>query len=479
LQYQRLITDGRHDAGKSKLEIETELKKVKKQYNLILKARKKSLDGVSVTNAFDYYKSLESSMVKLKNDKQKLRLEVQTLEKLIHGKSKSLEELPQVLQTFARLNRQIRAVSSLYTNLQSKLQEVEIMEAGTTNNLTIITKGFAAKKPLGLGVVARYATSAMVGLLFALLLLLLKNTLIHTIRSFHEIENQGITVIGEVPIVPYLYRPTTSLASKQLERLVQRIARAAPLLDKYFPQFKSLKESFGLRAKEHSYNLIMVDNPTSTEADIFRYMRLRLKSFVKALRGKVTLGTVILVTSPTEENGKTFVSTNLSTSFGQSDSKTLLIDLDLRNSSVRYASPRSKNQKGIEQILKEKNIEKYIVPITKNYDILFCSEIVEHPTEILESYELKAFIDEQRKHYDYIFLDSPPSMVVCDPSLIAPLADVILLVVAYEITFREDLQLAMDALNAGEDRPFVGVLNLVDRGLERYSYYYYPGRKAA
>jgi capsular exopolysaccharide synthesis family protein len=495
LQYQKALASSSSELGYEKhlQDIEEKLEEKKKQYNEIIK--KSSVNGLVYVKPTDYVQNLERTVLNLREERKKIIFQMRSLKAQIEIDKRQIATLPDILQKFSRLQRQIKVSSNLYLGLQEKLQEVEIMEAGITNDLKVSERAPSVGKSVGLPWYTRLVLSAVIGLLLAIIILILKNTLIHTVRNFKELQSLGITVIGEIPIIAGLAPPLTSFLGKKFERVfgtdiddfsskinnmaktgVSKVEKIAPSVSKFVPKMKSIRNNMGLQQKKDQSELVVLDKPNSPEADIFRYMRLRMSSFIEK-KFPDKKGKVILVTSPTEANGKTFVSSNLSASFGKGEAKTLLVDLDLRNSSISRAFKGMANTPGIETILsKSTRPEDQIVSISNYFDVLFCKPGVENPTEVLESHALREFIERQRENYDYIFLDSPPVLAVCDPSLIAPMVDLVLLVAAYEITFKEDIQLALDGLNAGRNHPVLGILNMVDKGFDRYSYgySYYP-----
>ncbi len=474
LQYQKALANSVTDShSKEHMQtVDQELHELVNEYKKTVSNRQDNLSGLAITSSNDYYRTLEKSLIDLKKQKSQLALEAQGLKQALLAKGESLEELPDIVKKFEHIKRQLQASSDLFVNLQKKQQEVEIMEAGITNDITLLSKGQVPKKPIGITVFLQFIFSGIIGLLAGVLLIIVKNTFIQTIRSFREMQAEGIVVIGEMPIVPHLGRPSFTILEKNLDILAKRFEKISPQFEKYVPGLNKIKRNFGLIESKPTNELVVIHNPNSSEADIFRFMRLRMNAFVNTNVRKDYKATVCLVTSPTEANGKTFISTNLSASFAKGDIKTLLIDLDLRNSSVHRLFPDRRAQNWVEKMFEGENPEKYILNVNKNYDILLCPRGIKNPTEVLESHELREFIQKQREKYHYIFLDSPPVLAVCDPSLLAPVSDVVLMISGCEVTFREDLQLAIEGLNAGKQLPILGILNLVNQHRDKYSYYY-------
>lgn len=500
LQYQKALleNDTSPDSQTRKDELQVEIEQVASN---LQKAIQESDQAGNLTfiSPQEYHKTLESTLLRLREEKQKLQTEMQTLNARLKNDKTEIAKIPNILQEFETLQRQISVSSELYLGLQQKLQEIEIMDAGISNDVQIIADATLNGAPIGLPFPTRLVMSGLVGLFLALIILVLKNTFIHTVRNYRELQEEGVTVIGEVPILPGLNPPIASFLGKNFDRMIgqnlgsitDRMARFAPgvikkmqkfapsavsnQIDRVIPHLSKIQNQLGLKPRDKVCELVVIDKPNSNEADVFRYMRLRLNAFVAQNLNHVPQGKgkVVLITSPTESLGKTFVSTNLAASFGKGEIKTLLIDLDLRNSSINRTFPDFKGVPGVEAAVQNKQpFEDYVISVSKHFDVLLCRPGIENPTDVLESRALRDFIESMRDKYDYIFLDSPPALVVCDPSLLAPIADLILMVAGFEITFREDISLAIEGLNAGKAHPIVGVLNLVDSGFDRYGYGY-------
>ncbi|OQW50289.1 MAG: hypothetical protein A4S09_00405 [Proteobacteria bacterium SG_bin7] len=503
LQYQKALleNDTSPDSKTRKDEIQSELDTVAQNLQKAIQEADQS-GNLTFVSPQEYYKNLENTLVKLKEESRKLETEKSTLNARLKADKSEISKIPHILQEFEALQRQISVSSDLYLGLQQKLQEIEIMDAGISNDVQIITAATQSSSPIGLPFGTRLFTSGLVGLFMGLIILVLKNTFIHTVRNYREMQEEGITVIGEVPILPGLNPPIASFLGKNFDRMIgqnlgsitDKMARLAPgmikhiqkvapniisnQIEKVIPHLSKIQNQLGLKPRDKVCELVVIDKPNSNEADIFRYMRLRLNAFVEQNLKNIPKekGKVIMITSPTESLGKTFISTNLAASFGKGEIKTLLVDLDLRNSSVSRTYPDFKGVPGVETAVKTKtSFEDYVISVSKYFDVLLCRSGLENPTDVLESLALRDFIEKMRDKYDYIFLDTAPALVVCDPSLIAPIADLILMVAGFEITFREDIALAIEGLNAGKAHPIVGILNLVDSGFDRYGYGYGSG----
>jgi protein-tyrosine kinase len=206
---------------------------------------------------------------------------------------------------------------------------------------------------------------------------------------------------------------------------------------------------------------------SSPGTEQFRTLRSRLYQ----LREGQSLRT-ILITSAIPAEGKTFVASNLAQSIiRQSDRRVLLIDADLRCARlhVPLGAPRSP---GLTEYLRGDADELSVIQRGEegNLCLIAGGSEVADPSELLSNGLLKALLDRVTPVFDWVILDSPPSLPVADASMLADLCDGVLLVVRAGSTPSELSQKATQELKG---RNVLGVvLNGIDDS-DAYGAYYY------
>lgn len=145
------------------------------------------------------------------------------------------------------------------------------------------------------------------------------------------------------------------------------------------------------------------------------------------------LGSVIQMTSTVPHEGKSYVSINLALSCAHSGKKVVAIDLDLRKGNFsKYLGGRRKNI-GISAYLTEKVEDIHEVinkgAIHKNLDTISVGAIPPNPSDLLMSDRFENLINELRKEYDIIFLDTVPYNVVADAAIVNRVADMTIYVI--------------------------------------------------
>jgi protein-tyrosine kinase len=205
-------------------------------------------------------------------------------------------------------------------------------------------------------------------------------------------------------------------------------------------------------------------------AEGFRTLRSRLyqMSGTRRLRR-------IVVTSSLPGEGKTFIATNLAHSIvRQPERKALLIDADLRASGARRASGSAGIVRGLSDYLMGEAEECDIIQSSQEGNLCFVSSgsSVPNPSELLLGARMKELLTRLTPLFDWVILDSPPTLAVHDASSLADLCDGVLFVVKAGTTSHESAQKA--ALEFRNKNLLGVVLNCVETDELQESYYGYP-----
>jgi protein-tyrosine kinase len=182
----------------------------------------------------------------------------------------------------------------------------------------------------------------------------------------------------------------------------------------------------------------------------------------------------LLVTSGVAGEGKTFVASNLAQSIvQQAERRVLLIDADLRAARL-HAAFGAPGRPGLTEYLRGE-ADDYAV-IQKGTDGNLClipaGSEVSNPSELLLNEKMKHLLNSLTPIFDWIIIDSPPALPVHDASILADLADGVLLVLRAGST---DLEVAEKAAAEFRSKNLLGVvLNQVEKS-DSYGEYYYTG----
>jgi len=203
-------------------------------------------------------------------------------------------------------------------------------------------------------------------------------------------------------------------------------------------------------------------NDRSLLGESFRILRTNL-SYVLPLKTD-QLGQTIMVTSTIKGEGKTFTALNLSISFSLMNKRILLIGADLRNPQLHNYLNIKKNEIGLQDYLHEitidwKNIIKKNQLDNPNLDIILSGNIPPNPAELLSNGRLEKLVQEARHEYDFIIIDTAPTLLVTDTLLISQLVDTTLYVVRAGFTPKKILEFSVNLSDRKKLKNMVYVIN--------------------
>ena len=211
---------------------------------------------------------------------------------------------------------------------------------------------------------------------------------------------------------------------------------------------------------------VMEKAPKSIDAEAYRSLRSNIEysSFDDEYR-------VIVVTSSVPGEGKSTTAGNLAIALAQSGNSVLLVDCDMRKPSIHKMFKISNAAGTAELLLRKKLFEEVANKYNENLTIITAGKIPPNPSEMLASRAMTAFIEEMKKEFKYIILDTPPLQAVTDAQVLSTKADGVLLIVRAGSTKREMVFNSVDLIKKVQGKVIGTVLNGVEN--KKNNYYYY------
>ena len=210
---------------------------------------------------------------------------------------------------------------------------------------------------------------------------------------------------------------------------------------------------------------VMEKAPKSIDAEAYRSLRSNIEysSFDDEYR-------VIVVTSSVPGEGKSTTSGNLAIALAQSGNSVLLVDCDMRKPSIHKKFKISNAAGTAELLLRKRLFEEVANKYNENLTII-TAKIPPNPSEMLASRSMTAFIEEMKKEFKYIILDTPPLQAVTDAQVLSTKADGVLLVVKAGSTKKEMVLNSVDLIKKVHGKVIGTVLNGVENSKNNYYYY--------
>ncbi|MDG2432453.1 tyrosine-protein kinase family protein [Flavobacterium sp.] len=195
--------------------------------------------------------------------------------------------------------------------------------------------------------------------------------------------------------------------------------------------------------------LAVFDKPKSALSESFRAIRSSLQFLYK--KQKVEGGKTLMITSSVSGEGKTFCSLNIATVFALSGKKTVVVGLDLRKPKLS-AEFNLTNEIGIVNYLIGQKELKDIVNTTEipYLDVILSGPVPPNPSELILTEAMGELMEQLKKEYDYIILDTPPVGLVSDALELSQYADVTLYIVRQNFSKKEMITMLNNRVKRGE-----------------------------
>lgn len=230
------------------------------------------------------------------------------------------------------------------------------------------------------------------------------------------------------------------------------------------------------RAKTKA-DIVVHENKNNLMEEIFRSLRTNLQFLMKEH------DKVILMTSTTSGEGKTFIASNVAISFALLGKKVVLVGLDIRKPRLAELFEIDDHHHGITNLLIKDNItwddvNKQIVNsgVNSNLDLLMAGPVPPNPGELVTRKSLEETMDILKEHYDYIVIDTAPVGLVTDTLALGRIANATVYVCRADYTQKSSFGL-INGLAYEKKMPNMSiVLNGVDLSKKKYGYYYGYGK---
>jgi capsular exopolysaccharide synthesis family protein len=224
-------------------------------------------------------------------------------------------------------------------------------------------------------------------------------------------------------------------------------------------------------------DIVVHENKNNQMEEVFRSMRTNINFMLKENQK------VIMFTSSTSGEGKTFNAANLAVSYALLGKKCILLGLDIRKPRLAELFEIDDHHHGITVLLAHDNptwtdIQGQILPsgIHNNLDLLLAGPIPPNPSELVERKSLDIIIDVLKEKYDYILVDTAPVGLVTDTLQIGRIADATVYMCRADYTPKSNFGL-INSLSDQKKLPNISiVINGIDMSKKKYGYYYGYGK---
>lgn len=323
------------------------------------------------------------------------RMAIAEINKEFSSTSDGLENVPAVEREWRTLYRQQTLKAQLYIFLLQRQEENAMMMANATPKAQLVDKAYVLSEPLGMKKKMILLIAIFFGMLIPPIIIYLRKLVHNRFETRQDVER-----VTDVPILGEMCIDTSGR------------------------------------------QLVVSAEDTSSTVELFRLMRSNLLFVLNDPRDKV-----VLLTSTSSGEGKSFISINLAASLALLKKKVVLVGMDIRNPQLaNYLDlhPRF----GLTQYLSSASVElgQIIVPMPglENLDVISAGPVPPNPAELLISAKVDELFVKLREMYDYVIVDTAPIGMVSDTFTLDRIADASIYVCRANYTSLSDLSLIND-----------------------------------
>ena len=375
--------------------------------------------------------SLTEALVKSEVERLALTNKIGELQRVFIVNRRRLDILPRLEQQQLQLQRQLSVAQLTYQEFLKQFQLVAVLENQNVGNSRIISQALVPERPVSPKKPLNLAMGGFLGILLGAGTALLLESMNQALKNVEEANRLlGFPLLGMIP-----------LYGGKNPKNQEEGRRELPLLDNIY-------------------------SPVSTSFEMLQ-TNLGFTLSDKELR-------VILITSSTPGEGKSFVAANLALAAAHVGRRVLLVDVDMRRPRQQriWETP---NLLGLSNILAgQAQLKNTVQEVSPLVYLLPVGKIPPNPVTLLDSQRMADLVEEASNNYDFVILDAPPLTAVTDPLIVAKYVDGLLLVVRPGKVEYSAMKSAKSLLNQAK----VPILGMAVNGISEesgYGGYYHKG----
>ncbi|HED1242572.1 TPA: polysaccharide biosynthesis tyrosine autokinase [Enterobacter bugandensis] len=339
-----------------------------------------------------------------------LREKKQTLEQERTRLNNRVSSMPSTQQEILRLSRDVESGRTIYLQLLTRQQELNISRSSAIGNVRIIDPAVTQPVPVKPHKVIIIVCGMLVGLMLSAGTVLVRSAFKRGITSSEQLEAQGMPLLATLPRSVWLWKKT------HLRR----------------------RTLFASHWKHRTSNVpfLPVDRPADIFVEAVRGLRTSLHFTMMNADNRI-----VVISGPSQDCGKTLVSTSLASIAAQAGQRVLFIDADMRKGYVHNIF-KLNNQHGLSSVLGGSvEWQDAIQRFEKGgFDVLTCGPQPSHPVELLMNERFQTVMSRIDKEYDIVIVDTPPVLAVTDALLVARAAATTLLVARFGKTSVKEIE---------------------------------------
>ncbi|HXZ33152.1 MAG TPA: polysaccharide biosynthesis tyrosine autokinase [Terriglobales bacterium] len=330
---------------------------------------------------------------------------------------------------FATLKHEVESSQGLSDTLQLKLKEAGLMAGLASADISIVSRGMVGARPVFPKKTLMLPLGFLISIFGGLVFVFVLESFDDSMRTSEEVEAaSSVPALATIPLI------------------TNRLLRNGTKSRKYLPGPGGL-------------GIMAAQRPASLLAESYRVLcnSLLLTAADRPPR-------LLVVTSSFPSEGKSVSSCNLAITLAQRGSRVLLVDADLRRSTLlRQLGVEPGTTEGLSSVLTGNSASQAVTkpfPQLPNLEVIPAGPQTPWPAELLASKKMKELLERWCTEYDHIVIDTTPILFFADTMPLAAKADGVLLVVLAGRSRRKAMVRTLDMLS----RAKAHVLGLIVNG---------------
>jgi tyrosine-protein kinase Etk/Wzc len=367
----------------------------------------------------------------------------QNLERDRERLNEQIHTLPETQQQILRMSRDVEVTQQVYVQLLNKIQEMSITKASTVGNVRVLDDAVAQPGPVEPRKPVTVVLWTLIGGFISVAFVIVRGIFNRGIESADQIEDLGLPVYATVPL------------SEDQQKLVRRF-----------------KRSHQKRGREVASGVLAQSTPDDTAIEALRGLRTSLHfAMLEATDNR------LMITGPSPNIGKSFISINLGAVIAQSGKRVLVMDADMRKGHVHTAF-NAQSQDGLSDVLVDKRDLDEVIRQSPINGLSYISrgKAPPNPSELLMSDRFSRLVEALSERFDMVIIDTPPVLAVTDASVIGHQCGTTLMVARYGLNPAREIDVAVRRLESSGVEVKGAILNAIERKAATsygYGYYHY------
>ncbi|PRD35469.1 UNVERIFIED_CONTAM: epsB [Trichonephila clavipes] len=356
-----------------------------------------------------------------------------------------ITRLPATQQELLRLTRDLQVNQGLYTTLLNNAQQLKVVRGGAVGNARVVDVALPPLQPISPRKPLIVLLSLFFGVILGTAIVFVRHALKSGIKDPGLIESKlGLSVLATIP------------ASAEQEKLYKLIGK-----------------------KSQSLNVLAHKSPEDLSIESLRSLRTSMSfAFLDAKNN------IIMITGPSPQVGKSFVSVNLAAVIASAGKRVLLIDGDMRRGYLNEYLGQARDGGLSDLIAGQQETNAVIRPTgIPGFDFVSTGVLPPNPSELLLHPNFEAILSKLSDSYDHVLIDSPPVMAVTDAAIIGRLVGATLVLARFAVTPLNEIEQSVRRLEQAGVKVNGVILNDVEisQGYNygyKYAYAYHYERRS-